>query len=187
MLMRIVSKVRTSVLVLNSVRLIGNAPRIIEASNSGILYRQFLPTDAEAVRPFIRQLNNGFGFDGRRLLYRLVGNKLIVIAELPDQRQSKIVGVDLFYFNQRDLKEGTVHEGFIGVDPKYQGRGIAGEMRKHAISHFSRAGLKGISTRISLSNKASLASALKLGFQPVDTYKDQVTGEDRHYLVKWFS
>ncbi len=184
---RIVSIMRRMILIVNSVRQLKKAPPISEEIKAGILYCGFIPSDAAVVQLLIRQLNNGVGFDDRRLLYQLVGSKLIIVAKSHDRKQPKLVGVDLYYFNQRDFNDRTVHEGFVGVDPNYQGRGIASEMRIHAISHFNQAGFKGISTRISLSNKPSLASALKLGFQPVETYKDQITGEDRHYLIKWFA
>ena len=185
--MRLLGFLRGLILIVKSVRRVKNTLRISEVEKDGIVYRGFHSKDMSAVRLLIKQINNGVGFDSRRLLYQLVGSKLIIVAVSLDQGQSKVVGIDLFYFNPRDFKDGTVHEGFVGVDPDYQGRGIASEMRKRAISHFSQADIKGISTRISLNNNPSLTSALKLGFQPVETYKDQVTGEDRHYLIKWLA
>jgi RimJ/RimL family protein N-acetyltransferase len=109
--------------------------------------------------------------------------RLILIAEVTNGSKSNIVGMNLFYFNPRDFKEGTIHEGFIGVVPEFEGKGIATAMRKHAIAHFRRSGLSGISTRISKNNNASLRSAEKLGFRPVEEYFDPAMQEDRYYLV----
>lgn len=53
-----------------------------------------------------------------------------------DSNNNQIIGMDMFYFNPRDLNENTVHEGFIGVLPEYQGQGIATIMRQQAIKHF---------------------------------------------------
>jgi GNAT superfamily N-acetyltransferase len=114
-------------------------------------------------------------------LYSEYGEKLIVVAQL--RGTAEIVGLDMFYFNQRDIAEGTVHEGFIGVLPRFEGAGIATRMRNHALWHFKRSGFQGVSTRISRSNIGSLSSAEKLGFNILDEYSDISTGEDRYYLV----
>ena len=85
--------------------------------------------------------------------------------------------------NKKDIKENTIHEGFIGVVPEASGRGIATKMRQMAIQHFKLAGFSGISTRISLNNSASLMSAKKIGFQPVEEYQEPSTGEKRYYMI----
>jgi L-amino acid N-acyltransferase YncA len=105
--------------------------------------------------------------------------KLCIIAE----KDTHIVGVDLFYINPRDFKQKTVHEGFVGVLPDYERKGIATSMRKHAIEHFKKAGFNGISTRISLTNIGSLKSAEKLGFKPIEKYSDSEMNEERYYMI----
>ena len=94
-----------------------------------------------------------------------------------------IVGMNMYYFNPRDVREKTIHEGFIGVIPEMNGRGIATTMRLHAKQHFARAGLAGISTRISVANKSSLSSAEKVGFVPIEKYIDVHSGDLRYYMV----
>ncbi len=126
--------------------------------------------------------SNKQGFNRvQKILYKIFSRKLVLIVL--DKKTQKIVGLDQFYFNKRDCIEKTVHEGFIGVFPTYQGKGIATNMRLHMKKHFQKNGVKGLSSRISLNNKASLITAGKVGFQPVEKYYDQGLKEERYYLV----
>lgn len=97
-----------------------------------------------------------------------------------------LLAMNLFYFNQRDLEEGTIHEGFIGVRSSVRGRGIARSLRHYCAEHFRRSGLVGVSTRISVSNAASLKSATRVGFTPVEKYTDPTSDEERYYMVNRF-
>lgn len=119
-----------------------------------------------------------------KTLYVFSCRKLVLVAVAKPAGVSEIIGIDMFYSNARDFKERTIHEGFVGVSPSVRGRGVATELRKCAIAHFSKNRFSGISSRISLSNHASLSSAKKLGFLPVEQYFDQETQEDRYYLVR---
>ncbi|EPJ1914332.1 GNAT family N-acetyltransferase [Vibrio cholerae] len=139
--------------------------------------------DFERLKVIYSQFNN---YDLSKLnmgLFKRQSEKLILVSEIINGSESNIVGMNLFYFNPRDFKEGTIHEGFIGVLPEFEGRGLATAMRKHAIAHFRLSGLSGISTRISKNNISSLRSAEKLGFKPIEEYFDPVIQEDRYYLV----
>ncbi|KAA0014687.1 GNAT family N-acetyltransferase [Billgrantia pellis] len=130
--------------------------------------------------------------DGRRLawpqrfLYRLAGDKLVLVAVIEESGATQIIGIDMFYVNARDRAEHTVHEGYIGVRRDMTGKGVATELRKVAIEHFARHGLKGVSSRISADNAPSLVSAKKLGFVPVDRYHDAAMRAERLYLIRWF-
>jgi len=119
-----------------------------------------------------------------KVLYLFCSRKLVVVAVAENAGVNNIIGIDMFYSNSRDFKEGTIHEGFVGVSPSVRGRGVATELRKCAIAHFSKYGFSGISSRISLNNLGSLASAKKLGFLPVEQYFDLETQEDRYYMVR---
>ncbi|PXX95533.1 GNAT family N-acetyltransferase [Halomonas sp. LBP4] len=121
-----------------------------------------------------------------RAVCRLLGAKMTLIAVARYQGQARVVGMSMFYVNRRDIADETIHEGFIGVSPDMTGRGVASELRRMAIHHFEANGFKGISSRISLDNEASLASAEKLGFVPVERYHDPVMRADRQYLIRWF-
>lgn len=116
----------------------------------------------------------------RRLLYHIFGSRLVVACKDQD---GKLLGAAFYYFNERDVKDGTVHQSFSVVDSSARGKGVATEIRRSAILHFSNNGFKGLSSRVSIENKASLSSNYKLGFVSREIYTDPVTGLARHYLV----
>lgn len=118
-----------------------------------------------------------------KIIWHYLGNKLCFILE---DENKQVIGINLYYFNKRDVKQGTIHEAFIGISAQTRGKGLATMLRKTAIDHLKKSGLKGVSTRISLNNLPSLQSSLKLGFKPVETYFDEKMQEERHYLINWF-
>lgn len=145
-----------------------------------VLIRGFKLRDLRFLRKTYLDLNPQGSLSFSRLLLGVIGyRRLLIVAE--ERETMSMVGLDLFYFNPRDLEESTVHEGFVGVIPAYRGKGLATKMRITAKEHFQRNGLKGISTRISQGNKPSLMSALKLGFQIVET--QQSAGDAKNYYM----
>ena len=151
----------------------------------GLRFRGYSAADAKVISEIYRDLNDGAVFSRiQRGLYSHIGRRCLLVAERKDAvGASKIVGMNMYYLNKRDFQENTIHEGFIGVVPEAGGQGIATKMRQIAIRHFKAAGFSGISTRISLNNTASLVSAKKIGFQPVEEYQEPSTGEQRYYMV----
>lgn len=142
--------------------------------------RAFLPADGGRVGHVYSALSHGVEL-GRKLrcMLKLVGGRLCVVAEA---QGAGVVGFQLFYFNPRDIKEQTIHEGFIGILPEFQGRRLGKVLREKAIRHFSSAGLRGISSRVSLSNPASFNMNLSLGFEVIETYLDKDRNEERAYM-----
>lgn len=116
----------------------------------------------------------------KRLVYRFAGSKLLMTAW--DDKERKLVGIDIYYFNPRDISENSVHQGFTGVHPEWQGKKIGTEIRKQALRHFAANGLSAVSSRVSLTNISSLKSNEKLGFKPEESYFDDKLGEERYYL-----
>ena len=58
-----------------------------------------------------KDLHNGTDISGKnKLLLRLVGNKFCYIVKA----EKEIVGLGLYYFNKKDIKENTIHEGYTG-------------------------------------------------------------------------
>ena len=169
-------------------RNVGLARRIGDIKNEefgDLIFRGYSASDAKAISEIYQELNDGAVFSRiQRELYSRVGRRCMLVVE---QREpfgaSKIVGMNMYYLNKRDIQENTIHEGFVGVVPAANGRGIATQMRQIAIRHFKSAGFSGISTRISLNNVASLMSAKKIGFQAVEEYQEPSTGEQRCYMV----
>lgn len=154
---------------------------VVHEESGGVLIRGFRFRDLRQLRDLYHGLNPTGSLSLARLIWGGIGyRRLLIVAE---ERQSRsLVGLDLFYFNPRDLQESTVHEGFVGVVPGHQGKGLATKMRIAAKKHFQRNGMKGISTRISQSNKPSLMSALKLDFEIVETHHSVSEG-DNYYMV----
>ena len=143
--------------------------------------------DVKEVGYLVRDLNHGIGFGRwRHILYPILGRKLLVVTRRSGNSAPKVVGVEIFYFNQRDLVQNTIHEGFIGVEPSFQGQGISQAMRSHAIEHYRKTSISGISTRISVYNDGSYRSASKLGFRVIERYFDHNMGEERCYLIRHF-
>lgn len=152
--------------------------------SNGLTFRSYQKEDAIQIAEIYAALNNGAKFAGlRKWLFNMVGSRLMLVAVSASDSGDAIVGMNMYYFNPRDVREKTIHEGFIGVVPEMNGRGIATTMRLHAKQHFARAGLDGISTRISLMNKSSLNSAEKVGFVPIEKYTDVHSGELRYYML----
>lgn len=99
--------------------------------------------------------------------------------------EGQFIGFEVFRLAKRDIVDGTIHESFVGVDSRYSGRGVATNLRKFAIKSLKDNGFKGISSRIALSNSASLRSAVNLGFKSVDNYINH-EGQEETYLVLRF-
>lgn len=155
---------------------------------NGIIYRGYRKRDAAEVDKIYAQLNNGARFEGlRRQLYTSIGSRCLFVAVCTNEVGEEIVvGMNMYYLNARDIREQTIHEGFIGVIPRMTGKGIASILRSMAKAHFKDMGFKGISTRISLNNLPSLQSAKKMGFLPLEEYIESSTGEKRYYMVANF-
>jgi GNAT superfamily N-acetyltransferase len=115
------------------------------------------------------------------IVYHLISQKMVFIVK--DMSVNKIVGTELYYFNSRDMRENTIHQGFRGILPAWQRRGIGTLLTSHAIKHFKNNKIDGISSRVSLNNLASLRSNIRLGFRPVEEYFDTNMQESRYYLI----
>lgn len=139
--------------------------------------------DLGTIRRFLYELQQPQFARSTSAVVRLAGRRTVLVLA---DRNGRIVGLNVYYFNEVDLREGTIHEGFIGVAREFQGRGLAGTLRGAAIEHFRVNGLAGISSRISTTNHGSMRSALRLGFRPVFEYFDPEMQEQRQYLVlRW--
>ena len=101
-------------------------------------------------------------------------------------KRNEVIGFEFCRFSREDIENGTVHESFIGVLTSDSGKGVASKLREFSSHVFEKNGLKGVSSRIVLSNIGSLKSARKLGFRVVKTYIND-DGKEEAYLIKWFS
>jgi len=150
----------------------------------GGIFRACKKGEVNAILKLRNELD-GQDFSGtvRFLLKFMPGKCCTVILD----RDGALMALSVFYFNDRDILEATVHEGFIGVKPECGGKGLATTIRKLAAEHFSKSGaIKGISSRITLSNLASVSSGYKAGYEMLERYKDETTGEERGYFMNRF-
>jgi len=181
--MKIIEKINFIYNLKKNISKFHTVKRIIELESKGLKFRGAGVNDLPEIKQLYKDLS-GNELSGRNIkLLKYCAEKLVIIAEKEINESKKFIGMDLYYMNPRDFQDFTVHEGFIGVLPEYEGQGIATQMRKHAIAHFKKAGFKGISTRISKSNIGSLRSAEKLGFKPVEEYFDSLKNEHRYYML----
>lgn len=135
----------------------------------------------EEVFHLYKDLHNGKDLSRRnKLLLRLAGNKFCYVV----RSGSEIVGIGLYYFNKKDVRENTIHEGYTGLKKEYRGKGVGTIARKNALYHFSQVkSIMGVSSRISLDNEASYRGNVKLGFEVVEKYFDTGLKKERAYLI----
>ena len=182
-LKKLVAYLRYSSNAFKNTIVFSRSKKIIHVNESEITLRGASISDLGKIELIYKTLNKSKLPNFIKILLKYCDEKSIIIAEKKIKDRFVIVGIDVFYFNSRDFKEFTIHEGFIGVLSEFEGKGIATQMRKLAKEHFRNAGFKGISTRISKDNLASLNSAKKLGFEPVENYFDSLMNEERYYLI----
>ena len=183
-LRKIKNFVKRLLLTIKSLPILHELGCIPICSDGDIVFRGYRSTDYPQVSRIYFDLNKRAPFPfSKRVLYKFVGSKLMLLAVHETKGRDNIVGMNMYYLNNRDIREGTIHEGFIGVSSMMHGQGIATKLRKLALKHFANNGFEGVSSRISVSNKASLSSAEKLGFELIEKYYDQVIGEERYYLI----
>jgi len=129
-----------------------------------------------------KQLHDGTGLSlEKRLLLRFAGSKFcyILVSE-----KGEIFGLELYYFNKRDIIEKTIHQGYTGFKAGYRGMGIGTKARRYALQHFAKIDfLRGVSSRVSLDNIPSLRGNIKLGFEIKEKYWDDNEQKERVYLV----
>lgn len=142
-----------------------------------ITLRPFYKQDFKSVDNLYRKYHSG-GLPLRlKVLLLLMGQRLCVILESP---ANKAFGFEIYYFNPRDIEEGTVHQAFTCVN--ITGKGLGTALRRHSLDYFASHGFRGVSSRVSLSNLPSLKSNMKLGFKVIEQYFDEEMQEERAYL-----
>lgn len=156
---------------------------ITQFDRDGLVFRGCRRSEIkEAEAAYKKLAGRGFSSIHKVLLY-FFSQRFLFITLSENSHKREIIGLDFYYINYRDFKDKTIHEGYIGVLPSFEGKGIASQMRRMAKEHFKRSGFKGISSRISIDNVASLRSAEKVGFKPVEEYFDNDKKEKRYYLI----
>ena len=152
-------------------------------SDGGITYGFATKSDYKRIRELYWTLSGSDFSRSQKCMLRLYINKQIVVAKMG----AEVLGFNYYYRNLEDKKKQMIHEGYIGVLSSYNGKGVATSMRKYAHAYFRSEGLKGVSSRISEANMASLNSARKLGFKVIEKYFDAGMNECRYYLICTFN
>ena len=57
-------------------------------------------------------------------------------------RKNEVIGFEFFRFSRKDIKNGTIHESFIGVVSSESGKGVASKLREFSSQMFENNGLK---------------------------------------------
>ncbi len=135
----------------------------------------------EEIFSLYKDLHDGTDLSRRnKLLLHLTGHNFCYIV----RSGNEIVGLGLYYFNKKDIKENTIHVGYTGLKKEYRGKGIGTIARKNALYHFSQVkSIMGVSSRVDLDNEASYRGNVKLGFKVKEQYLDTDSNKDRVYLV----
>ncbi len=95
-------------------------------------------------------------------IYRYCYSELISVAVADS---GKIVGIDLFMFQEAELGKDILHELYIGIDPEYQHQGLAVALRTYSIKEYRFGGnLKGMSTLAPFNDIKALRTAQKAGY-----------------------
>lgn len=156
---------------------------VIQIDRNSLIFRGCKRSEIKEAEAIYKKIaGRGFSSFHKVLLY-FFSQRFLLITLFEDDQKREIVGLDFYYINYRDFKDKTIHEGYIGVLLGFEGKGIASQMRRVAKEHFKRSGFKGISSRISIENIASIRSAEKVGFKPVEEYFDVDKKEKRYYLI----
>lgn len=116
-----------------------------------------------------------------RTVLWLLGPRLCLTAV--DPASNRVVAVSIYCFNIRDVEEASIHAAYSAVAEEQQRRGIGTAMRCHALAHFARCGLRGVSTRLTVTNTGSWKIAERLGFEVHERYYDDAMAADRAYMV----
>ena len=174
------SKVATLMRIAKITLRSASIPKFAETTHGEYQIRAFKRSEwYELTRSYAMAAGTEMPLFNRLVLY-LCGGRLCVVAV---NKNNWPVGFDHFYFNDHDLRDSTVHEGYVAVVPAHERQGLASALRRHSIEHFRRAGLVGITTRISHDNAGSMISAKKCGFETVEDYIDLDTNEMRSFMI----
>lgn len=128
-----------------------------------------------------KELNIKLSYE-KKLLLMIIGTKICYIAINNETQQ--VLGFVLFYFNKKDFIVKTIHLGAIAVHRDFQRKKIGSQLLKFSIENLSKSSLiKGISSRISLDNIASVKLHKYFRFNTHTTYFDIDEKKERAYMM----
>lgn len=106
-----------------------------------------------------------FGVELLSFLNKIYHHCYAELISVATTEQGKIVGIDLFMFQEAELAKDILHELYIGVDPEYQHQGLAVALRAYSVKAYRLGGkLKGLSTLAPFNEVKSLRTAQRVGY-----------------------
>ena len=155
---------------------------IVNAKFSNYYIEPFKQEDLKEIELLYEELNNGKKIDkSKKNLLRKNGDKICFVAK--EYNFNTIIGIEIYYYNLTDLKNNTIHQGFRGVRPDWQGQGVVTAITKKAKDHFRINKFSGITSRVDIDNKPSIKSNSNLGFRVENKYFDKTEGVFRYYMI----
>ena len=99
---------------------------------------------------------------------RLLDGKQQLVTSLVIEVEGKLAGFIMgeVYLGEFGVPETTATIDTIGVDPAYQGRGVASTLFQEYASHLRRIGVRSITTRVNWNDWGLLRFFEKVGFTP---------------------
>lgn len=110
-------------------------------------------------------------------LYRFRAKELTSVVV---DKNDRVIAYDLFFFQPVEAKEKIIHELYVGVNYKYQDKGIGVKLRQYSSKCYDEGYLDGISTLAAFDNIKALRTAQKSGFAITKTSAKPLA----HYLYK---
>jgi len=144
-----------------------NGPSAVVPAEPGV--RVMRPEDLDAVVDIDAQV-----FGQRRPEYyqrkmaRLLDGTQQLVTSLVIEVEGKLAGFIMgeVYLGEFGVPETTATIDTIGVDPAYQGSGVASTLFQEYASHLRRIGVRSITTRVNWNDWGLLRFFEKVGFTP---------------------
>lgn len=95
-------------------------------------------------------------------IYKHCYSELITVAVDND---GKLVGLDMFMFQEAELGENILHELYVGVLKEHQSQGLATAMRRYSVKAYAQgAKLSGLSTLAPFNDIKAMRTAQRAGY-----------------------
>ena len=154
-----------------------NLRQDLRVDDGTYIYRRGSAADYKAIQNLHYMLFRQGVVNWLNWLYKFKANELMSVVE--EKSTGKIVGYDLFMFNEGEIKDDYLHEQYIGIDPSCQGQSLSVKLRRYSLDCYDSGSVRAISTLAKVDDIKALRSAQKAGF-----YITKMSAKPRaHYLV----
>lgn len=154
-----------------------NIRKFLQKEDDNFLYRAGSAADLKAIEHLHFSLFRGPMVNWLHWVYKFRAPELMSV--IVDKKTNKVIGYDLYMFNESELKDRYIHEQYLGIDPNYQGKSLSVSLRKFSIECYNFGVLYGVSTLANLDDIKAIRSAQKAGF----AIKKLSVKPRAHYMV----